>query len=141
MPAYLRKIVSIGVLLLFLFINSTSSIFAQNLGQLTPTQVPGAPQDLTTCSNYRPDWRPDTEVTMLGKAAERSRQLLYWVLSREHQPINNAPVLIDIWSFSRNLVYILVVLVIVAFGFSYIFLKRRAMSIDLPPIIGKIAMI
>ena len=139
MPAYLRKIVSIGVLLLFLFINSTSSIFAQNLGQLTPTQVPGAPTDLTTCSNYRPDWRPDTEVTMLGKAAERSRQLLYWVLSPEHQPINNAPVLNDIWKFSLMLVITGAVLVIVAFGFSYILLKRRAMTIDLPPIIIKIA--
>lgn len=138
MPALLRKFICLGILLLVLFVGSSVSVSA---AEVTPTLNPNQPTNLTTCANYKPVWKPDTEVTMVGKAAERSRQLLYWVLSKEHQPVNNAPALIEIWSFSRNLVYIFVVLVIVAFGFSYIFLKRRAMSIDIPPIIAKIGAI
>ncbi|MBI2612072.1 oligosaccharide repeat unit polymerase [Candidatus Gottesmanbacteria bacterium] len=108
------------------------------LAQTTPTPRPNGQQNITSCQNYISSWQPDPIVTEAGKAADRSRQLLYWVFSKEHQSIDTAPVLVGLWSFSRNIVYIFIVFVIVAFGFSYIFLKRRAMTIDLPPILFKV---
>lgn len=137
MPARRVCRIFIGIFLVFLFLFHLSPVAAQNLGQLTPTPRPGV-QNLTTCENYRSDWQPDSVVTETGKAADRSRQLLYWVFSKEHQSVDTAPVLVSLWSFSRNIVYIFVVFVIVAFGFSYIFLKRRTMSIDLPPVLFKV---
>lgn len=133
MPARLRKSVAAILLSVVLFLHVSTSVFAQ-----TPTTNPGAPTNLLSCSDAKSNWQPDREVTAVGKSADRARQFLYWVFAKEHQPINGAPVLINLWSFSRNLVYVFVVLVIVAFGFSYIFLRRRAMSIDLPPIVMKV---
>lgn len=133
MPAFFKKYFLVGIFVVALSITFLSPVAAQ-----TPTPGANAPADLTTCANNRTDWRPDAAVTAAGKSADRARQFLYWVLSPNHQPINGAPVLADLWSFSRNIVLISVVLVIVAFGFSYIFLKRRAMTFDLPPIIIKI---
>lgn len=134
MSAHLRRILIAGVFFIVLLFSSLSPVLAQT----TPTPgISGVPS-LTTCENYRPNWQPDPNVTEVGKSADRSRQLLYWVFAKEHQAIDNAPVLIQLWAFSRNLVYIFVVLVIVAFGISYILLKRRAMSIDIPPILFKV---
>lgn len=133
----LRFVFSICLVLVFLI--TSSSVWAQNLGQTTPTpRSSGQQQNLTSCENYGSNWQPDPIVTQVGKAADRSRQFLFWVLSKEHQAVDTAPVLVTLWSFSRNIVYIFVVFVIVAFGFSYIFLKRRAMTIDLPPILFKV---
>ncbi len=137
MSALFRKLSHVAFVLLFLSFLIVPASFAQNLGQLTPTPGPGIP-NLTTCAGSKPDWRPDAEVTEVGKGADRARQFLYWIFSKEHQSIDNAPVLTQMWAVSRNIVYIFVVLVIVAFGFSYIFLRRRAMSIDIPPILIKV---
>jgi len=129
MSARLRKLLFVGVFL---------SVFVFQLTPLVFAQTTPAPSNLTSCANNKANWQPDLQVTEIGKAADRSRQFLYWVFAPNHQPINNAPILTEIWAFSRNMVYVFVVLVIVAFGFSYIFLKRRAMSIDIPPILIKI---
>lgn len=81
-------------------------------------------------------WVFDPEVTEVGKNADRARQLLWWVFS--HPGISTAPVLVEMWSVSRNIVFIFVILVIVAFGFSFILLRRRATTINIPPILIRI---
>src|SRR3989338_5827879 len=65
----------------------------------------------------------DPIVTEVGKSADRARQLLWWVF--QHPGIHTAPVLAQIWAIARNIVYVFVVLVIVAFGISLILGRRR----------------
>ena len=60
---------------------------------------------------------------MIGKNAERARQLLFWVFS--HPGIHTAPVLAQLWAMSRNIVYIFVVIVLVAYGVGLIISRRR----------------
>lgn len=68
-------------------------------------------------------WEFDPVVTEVGKNAERGRQLLWWVFS--HPAIHTAPVIASLWGFSRNLVYIFIILVIVAFGVALILSKSK----------------
>lgn len=68
-------------------------------------------------------WQLDPEVTLTGKNAERARQLLYWVFS--HPGVHTAPVLAQMWAVSRNIVYVFIVIVLVAFGIGLIISRRR----------------
>src|SRR3989338_279231 len=85
------------------------------------------------------NWVEDPEVTLVGKAAERARQLLWWTI--RNPGVYTAPVLAEYWSISRNIVYVFTLLVIVMFGFSYILLRRRASMSTITPIIFKIAFV
>src|SRR3989338_4167932 len=88
-------------------------IFAQ-----TPTpSIPVLPGTNTAT------WEFDPTVTETGKNADRARQLLWWLF--QHPGIHTAPVLVQIWAITRNIVLVFVVLVIVAFGLSLILGRRR----------------
>ena len=88
-------------------------IFAQ-----TPTpSIPVLPGTNTAT------WEFDPTVTETGKNADRARQLLWWLF--QHPGIHTAPVLVQIWAITRNIVLVFVVLVIVAFGLPLILGRRR----------------
>ena len=67
-------------------------------------------------------WQLDLQVTEVGKNAERARQFIYWIFT--HPPSYTVPVLAQIWSISRNIVYALFILVIAITGLAYIITKR-----------------
>lgn len=126
LPARKKGLVFI-VVFFFCFLSilpSLTPIFAQGT-QVGAGPTPGVAQ-----------WQFDPDVTEVGKNADRARQLLWWVFS--HPGINTAPILVEMWSVSRNIVYIFVILVIVAFGFSFILLRRRATSVNIPPILVRV---
>lgn len=103
------RILSIFILIFFLF----ATVFP------TFVSAEGTQLGATTSAT----WAFDSEVTAVGKNADRARQLLWWVFT--HPGIHTAPVLAEVWSISRNIVYVFIVLVIVAFGVGIV-LSRRA---------------
>lgn len=96
-------------------------------------------QAQTTTTAATSGWVQDPEVTLVGKAAERARQLLWWTI--RNPGVYSAPVLAEYWSISRNIVYVFTLIVIVMFGFSFILLRRRASTSTIMPIIFKIAFV
>lgn len=105
-------LISFGLLLVLITFSLAKpiSVFAQ----ITPT---GAPFTNTAV------WEFDPVVTEVGKNADRARQLLWWIF--QHPGIHTAPVIASIWAVSRNVVYIFIVLVIIAFGLSLILGRRK----------------
>lgn len=87
----------------------------------TPTSVP--PGGIVLGGSPQVGWWEDPMTTEVGRNAERARQLLFWVVS--HPPVYSAPVMVQLWSFTRNVVYGFVILVIVAFGMGLILSKRQ----------------
>ncbi len=67
-------------------------------------------------------WIEDPSITSQGKADERARQFLYWVLNTN--AIDEAPVLRAIWNFSSIISLVGVVLVATIFGIGYIISRR-----------------
>lgn len=63
-------------------------------------------------------WTDDLEVTVEGRAKERARQFIFWVMN--HPSIDNHPVLFKIWSTARNLSYFLVILTAALLGLGII---------------------
>lgn len=99
--------------------------------QPTPTPTPGAGTN----------WVFDPVVTELGKNSERARELLYWAFS--HSPIYKAPVLGQMWSTSRNIVYLFFVFILVIAGMGYIFFRNwrvpEIFSGISPPLVSSVA--
>lgn len=120
-------LVIVPLLFLFLLSNINTQVFAETAGANTPKLGEGS---------SAAQWEFDPVTTEVGKNAERSRQLLWWVFS--HPAVHTAPVIAILWGFSRNLVYVFVILVIVAFGLSFIVLRKRASAVNIPPIMVKI---
>ena len=112
------------LILLFSFVICCSyfpkAVFAQTT-PIPPTSVPTPPAVAPPASTV--NWTFDQEVTDVGKAADRSRQFLWWVFNKS--PVHTAPVLMEIWVFSRNIVYVFIILVIVAFGLGLILSQKR----------------
>lgn len=90
----------------------------------SPSPTPASGMQLGTTTNAT--WAFDPEVTEVGKNADRARQLLWWVFT--HPAVHSAGVLAEVWSVSRNIVYIFIVLVIVAFGVGIILSRRSSMG-------------
>lgn len=109
-----------------------SAIFAQ---APTPTLDPNNPPKLGQGPAVA-QWEFDPVVTEVGKNSERARQLLWWVFN--NPAVHTAPVIASIWRFSLSIVYAFVILVIVAFGFSFILLRKKASAINIPPIMVKV---
>lgn len=63
-------------------------------------------------------WTDDLEVTIEGRAKERARQFIFWVMN--HPSIDNHPVLFKIWSTARNLSYFFVILTAALLGLGII---------------------
>lgn len=86
-------------------------------------------------------WVEDPEITAQGKADERARQFIYWVINTSS--IDAHPTLLKIWNTSRNVAYFLVILVVAIMGIGIIVAQRAnfSTSIKIWPTVWKILLI
>ena len=86
-------------------------------------------------------WIEDPEITAQGKADDRARQFIYWVVT--HTSVDNHPVLLKVWQTARNVSYFFVVLVAAIMGLGMIINQRSNFSsqIKVWPSIMKILLI
>ncbi|MBI4009262.1 hypothetical protein HY357_03445 [Candidatus Roizmanbacteria bacterium] len=94
--------------------------------------------DAWTTNKSQNLWVSDPEVTALGKAGERSRQFLYWTLT--HRSIDNHPVLLSVWSLTKNMAYFFLLIVAAIFGLGIIIGQRANfnLKIEVWPLVIKI---
>ncbi len=85
-------------------------------------------------------WALDQEVTDQGKADERARQFVYWVVSKNS--IDDHPGIKTVWNMTRNVTLFLFVLVVSLFGLGYIIGQQSnfQIKIELWPNIMKIVL-
>ena len=149
---------------LFLVVNSVSAQAPSSFPIQIAPQLCGCPKELNkiyedkgtgeTCINTRDSaaafqefnqnprtkhlWIEDQEITAQGKANDRARQFIYWVVTRS--AIDNHPVLIKVWGTARNLSYFLVILTAALLGLGIIIGQRTNFEtgIKLWPAITKI---
>lgn len=83
-------------------------------------------------------WVEDQDVTAQGKANDRARQFIYWVMT--HSAIDNHPSLFRIWGTTRNLAYFFTILSAALFGLAIIVGQRTnfATGVKIWPSITKI---
>ncbi|GAB4218665.1 MAG: hypothetical protein Fur009_0610 [Candidatus Microgenomates bacterium] len=135
----MKKLLILLVLFFSLFFNS--SIFAQQTNNQTQEILPKAyqcPPELdqiysqkntgekctTDYNEFISDpahyhfWTDDEQVTIEGRAKERARQFIFWVIT--HPSIDNHPVLLKVWSSARNVAYFLTILVAALLGLGII---------------------
>lgn len=74
-------------------------------------------------------WVEDPTITEQGKADERARQFLYWVLSTS--AIDQAPVLSTIWQTTAMIAFFGVVLVAAIFGIGYVISRRTSYNFNI----------
>jgi len=67
-------------------------------------------------------WVDDEEITAQGKADERARQFIHWVLT--HPSIDNHPSIFSIWSNVRNVAYFFTLILAAIFGLGLILNHR-----------------
>lgn len=67
-------------------------------------------------------WVEDPKVTAQGKANDRARQFIYWVMT--HSSIDNHPTLFKIWGTTRNIAYFFTILSAALFGLAIIIGQR-----------------
>ena len=63
-------------------------------------------------------WVEDQKVTAQGKADERARQFIYWVINKNS--IDDYPVIKQIWNNTRNLSYFFTILITAIMGIGFI---------------------
>lgn len=85
-------------------------------------------------------WVNDPEITSQGKADERARQFIYWVVSRN--AIDDHPILKTIWNSTRNIAYFFTLLIAALLGLAIILAKRTNFNLKIGvwPAIWKIAL-
>ncbi|MCX6732655.1 MAG: hypothetical protein NTV98_03900, partial [Candidatus Roizmanbacteria bacterium] len=83
-------------------------------------------------------WTLDEPTTTQGKANERARQFLYWVLTKS--AIDQHPVIRQIWTVTQNITLFMFLLVAALFGLGYIVGQRSDFQLKMQiwPIIYKI---
>ena len=74
-------------------------------------------------------WVEDDDITAQGKADERARQFLYWVINTS--AIDEAPVLRSIWNVSSLIALFGVVLIAAIFGIGYIISQRTQYNFNI----------
>lgn len=78
------------------------------------------------CNAYAA-WEYDTEVTEVGRKAERARELLYWVMTHPTDYTNMG--IRALWQGVRNFVYLAYVLIIIMVGLSTMVFRGKWISI------------
>ncbi len=86
-------------------------------------------------------WAFDPEVTAQGKTNDRARQFIYWVFQRG--AVDNHPILKEIWRFSANIVFFLIILVTAFLGIGIIVGQKSDfdLRVQVWPIFIKIGLI
>jgi len=74
-------------------------------------------------------WIEDAEVTAQGKANDRARQFIFWVMT--HNAIDNHPVLFQVWQTTRNLSYFFLILSAALLGLGIIIGQRTNFATDI----------
>lgn len=74
-------------------------------------------------------WVEDAEITSQGKADERARQFIYWVVT--NGSIDNHPVLFKIWSTVRNVSYFFVIIIAAIMGLGMIVTQRSSFNTNI----------
>ena len=85
-------------------------------------------------------WALDEQVTSQGKANERARQFMYWVMTKS--AIDQHPIIRQIWTVTQNVTLFLFLLVAALFGIGYIVGQRSdfQLKVQIWPIIYKIGL-
>ncbi len=78
--------------------------------------------DFLTDPKTKHFWVEDPEITAQGKADERARQFLYWVLTTN--VTDNAPVISAVWRVTMMMGLIGVVLIAAIFGMNFDFIPE-----------------
>ena len=145
LPLFFILIGTISVIFLFL---PKSTIAADSTPVLVITPTPEPCPLGNPASNVCPPgsygcgekdvWVRDYEVEALGKGGERARQFISWVLT--HPSIDNHPTILSIWSFSRNVVYFLLLLTAIFMGIGIIVNQRANfnLKIEVAPLLVKL---
>lgn len=83
-------------------------------------------------------WVESPEITEQGKADERARQFIYWVLS--HPSIDDHPTLKKVWGVSMQIALMITLFVATIFGIGIIIAQRQNfdLKIDVSPLIIKL---
>lgn len=86
-------------------------------------------------------WQKDSEVTEIGRNAERARELLFWLFT--HPSVDDNAGTRQIWSISRNIVYLLFIVVLVAVGFGLMFWREHGFNLSrwIPKIIAALVFV
>jgi len=71
-------------------------------------------------------WVDDEEITNQGKADERARQFIHWVLN--HPSVDNHPSIFTIWLSVRNVVYFFTLIIATIFGLGLILNRNFNLS-------------
>lgn len=85
-------------------------------------------------------WVEDPDITSQGKADERARQFIYWVIHTDS--IDNHPTILKIWNTTRNLAYFFVIVMAAVMGIGIIVSQRTnfVSKIQVWPQVWKILM-
>ena len=104
--------------------------------QMTPTPAP-----LPTTAPGTVMWAFDSQVTEVGKRAERARQFISWIL--KNQAIDNHRVFMDLWKVTLGVTLALTIIVVAMLGLGLIIARKQDISVkvDVMPILTKVAMI
>lgn len=77
-------------------------------------------------------WATDLEVTNQGKANDRARQFIYWVLDPTKNSIDDHPVIKSIWSTTRNIAMIMLIVVAAIMGLGMIVSGKTNFNLKIP---------
>lgn len=85
-------------------------------------------------------WVEDPETTTQGKADDRARQFIYWVM--HNNAVDDHPAIKKIWDTSRTIAYAMVIVVAAVLGLGYIIGQKTQfnLGIKIAPSIMKIAL-
>lgn len=106
----------------------------------------GYPQDPNDPQNYiyngpKDKWVYDADITALGKAGDRARQFVYWAVNTKS--LDNSAALKMLWSTSRNIMYVLLVIVTILMGIGIIIGQRTNFDfkVKIWPLVLKLALL
>lgn len=102
-------------------VSSISPAPTKSKGQVLAGNDTNTPE-LGTFTPGEPNWQVDSEVTQVGRNAERARELIYWVVT--HPAIYKVGQIAQAWAFTRNVALILVVFVIIGLALQLVISSR-----------------
>ena len=125
-----------GLFLLIIVLGLVVPVAQAQIVQMTPTPAP-----LPTTAPGTVMWAFDSQVTEVGKRAERARQFISWIL--KNQAIDNHRVFMDLWKVTLGVTLALTIIVVAMLGLGLIIARKQDISVkvDVMPILTKVAMI
>jgi hypothetical protein len=96
-------------------------------------------EDFLTAPQSKHFWAEDPAITAQGKADERARQFIYWVLN--NNAIDNHPIIKAIWNTTSSMAFIFMVLVAAVMSLGFIVAQRANFQLNIKvwPFFSKLA--